>query len=249
MELLQELPGRRERKLKWNKSNYRDLLHTKLPQQFRKSTTRKGTAKQSQRKLFSVEIIEKEQSRVKVHYIGFSNAFDEWKGESEVEVINGEEIPAVDDYSTYKQFSLYDELRIKIKRALSCNRSATPTIKIVMPFDLILFNGGLKAAAVPSRQTGGIQYYKITNYQDLNHLLGANWHFRGININGDYGYVVKETVEFYIRRSKPLNEYIYSCSDGAPIQSSINTGYSLAFCFICGYGNKDTFGKDKSIFV
>ena len=43
----------------------------------------------------------------------------------------------------HKQFSLYDELRIKIK-TLSCNRSATPTIKIVMPFDhrSVLFNAG-----------------------------------------------------------------------------------------------------------
>ena len=81
MELPHELQGRRERKLKWNKSSYWDLLHTKLPRQFRKPTTRKSTAKQSQRKLFSVEIIEKEQSRVKVHYIGFSNEFDEWKDE------------------------------------------------------------------------------------------------------------------------------------------------------------------------
>ena len=124
MELPQELiPGRRKNKLKWNKSNttgtyctrschgnFVSLLHEKAQQ-----------SSPAQRKLFSVELIEKEQSRVKVHYIGFSNEFDEWKDESEVEVINGEEIPSVDDYSTYKKFSLYDELRTKIKRAFSCN--------------------------------------------------------------------------------------------------------------------------------
>ena len=62
---------------------------------------------------------------------------------------------------------------------------------------------------------------------------------------------IKETVEFYIQKSKQLNEYNYSCSDGALIQSSIkiNTVYSLAFCFICGCVNKDTFGKDKRIFM
>ena len=66
---------------------------------------------------------------------------------------------------------------------------------------------------------------------------------------GNYGYAVKETVKFYIWKSKPLNKYINLCIDGSLIQSSINTEYSLAFCFICGYGNKDTFGKDKTIFV
>ena len=118
-----------------------------------------------------------------------------------------------------------------------------------MPFDLILFNGGFKRAAVSAKKIGGIQYYKITNYQDLDHLLGVNWHFRGLNINGDYGYVVKETFEFCIRRNRPLAEYICSYSDNSPIQSSTDTGYSLVLCFTCGYGNSETFGKDKTIFV
>ena len=70
---------RRERRLKWNKVNYRDLLHTKLPRKACKPTTRKSTAKQPQEKLFSVDIIEKEASKVRVHYIGFSSEYDEWK--------------------------------------------------------------------------------------------------------------------------------------------------------------------------
>jgi len=170
--------------------------------------------------LFSVKIIEKEDTRVKVHYIGYSNKFDEWKDESEVEVLHSKKLSVVDESTTYKPFSLYDKLHIKIKRALFCNRTASPIIKITMPFDLVLFDGGLKLAAVPSKKTGGIQYYKVTNYWDLNHLLGANWHFRCININGDYGYVIKDTLEFCIRKSRPLAEYICSSSDDSLIQSS-----------------------------
>ena len=40
--------------------------------------------------------------------------------------------------------------------------------------------------------------YKLKNYADLNHLLGRDWHFRGLNANGDYGYAVLDTIDFYI---------------------------------------------------
>lgn len=118
-----------------------------------------------------------------------------------------------------------------------------------MPFDLLIFNGGLKLAAIPSKKSGGIQYYAINNYKDLYPWLGANWHVRGINTNGDYGYVIKETVEFCIRKSRKLTEYVYSPGDDAILKSSIDTGYMLTFSFVCGFGNKETFGKDRSIFV
>ena len=59
-----------------------------------------------------------------------------------------------------------------------------------MPFDVLLFNGGLKSLGNPSKNLGGNQHYKIVHYKDLNHLLGQNWHVRGINSNDDYGYVV-----------------------------------------------------------
>ena len=80
-------------------------------------------------------------------------------------------------------------------------------MKVRMPFDILLLNGGLKLAAVPSRRFSGIQYYIINHYKDLYPLLGINWHVRGINNNGDYGYAIKETVEFCIRKSRKLIVY------------------------------------------
>ena len=118
-----------------------------------------------------------------------------------------------------------------------------------MSFDLLLFNRGLKLAAVPSRKSGGIQYYKITDYKDLYPLLGVNWHIRGINSNGDYGYVIKETIEFCIKKSRKFTEYVYSPRDNSIPKMYTDTGYSLVFSFTCGFGNKETFGKDKTIFV
>ena len=111
-----------------------------------------------------------------------------------------------------------------------------------MPFDVIMFNGGLKSSGIPSKIVGGYQHYKIMH---LNHLLGQNWHVRGINSGGDYGYVVLDTVNLYLRRNRSLVEYI--CSQNGPEAHSIDTGYSLIFSFVFNYGSSDTFGKDDTI--
>ena len=122
-------------------------------------------------------------------------------------------------------------------------------MRIVTPFDVIQFNGGLKVCGVPSKKVCGIQQYHIRHYRDLNPLLGRNWHFRGLNINGDYGYAIMQTVEFYLRRCKPLKEYLPPQSDEDPVfVSFVDTGYVLNFSFVCGYGTLSTFGKDKEIF-
>ena len=240
---------RRQRKQRWN---YRDLVSYKLPRQPRLNKKRpKG--------LFSVKIIEEQGSRVKVHYIGYSRSYDKWRNREEIELLDLEvalesEVPQGMESDAiaatrYNPFSLFNELLFKIKSGLSCNRKASPKIKITMPFDLVLFNGSFKLAGTPSRKIGGTQYYTISNYQDFNHFLGPNWHFRGINQNVDYGYVLKETFEFCIRKRKSFVEYMPSTSSSSPSRITTDTGYSLSVSFTCGYGNTETFGKDKSIFV
>ena len=89
--------------------------------------------------------------------------------------------------------------------------------KISMPFDLIEFNGGLKAVGVLSKTVHGVQHYKINHYQDLNHLLGSCWHFRGLNVNGDYGYVLLDTVDFSLRKARSLVEYFPPISDNQSV--------------------------------
>jgi len=194
---------RQQRKQHWN---YRDY---KLPHL--STLTKKGTHKE----LFSVEIIEEEDSRIKVHYIGYSYDYNKWKERSEIESLDQEEdtvpeLPQSEAIATghdhYSLLSLFDELRLKIKNGLSCNRKKSPKIKVAMPFDLVSFNGSLKLVGTPSKKIVGTQYYKLSNYQDLNHFLGPNWHYRGINENNDYDYVLKETFDFvYVKRGSLLN--------------------------------------------
>ena len=177
---------------------------------------------------------------MKVHYVGYSSSYDEWRDESELESIDVNE-PAENHEDSmcgecsYEPFSLYKHLVLKIKQSLSCSRRSSPAVRIVVPFDTIHFNGGLKLLGTPSTKTQGVQRYTIKHYQDLNPLLGRNWHYRGLNSNGDYGYMVLETVEFYIRKCKPLEEYLPAQADGKPpLVSSIDAGYHLTFSFVCG---------------
>ena len=46
-----------------------------------------------------------------------------------------------------------------------------------------------------------------SHYRNLNVLLGKNWYFRGLNSQGDFCYVIKGTVEFYLHKRHPLQEF------------------------------------------
>ncbi len=140
---------------------------------------------------------------------------------------------------------------MKIKCALNCGQKVSPNIKISMPFDLIQFNGGLKTVGIPSKMVCNIQHYGIKHYQDLDPFLGSFWHYRGLNVNGDYyGYVQLDTVSFFLRKSRSLVEYFPPSSDSQPLSKTVtHTGHTLSFSFVCKYGIGSTFGKDKQIFV
>ena len=74
--------AKRERKLKGNVGTYRDLLKLDIP-----TRRRTRVARTDVDKLYPIRITETSQHRVKVHYIGYSTRYDEWKDASEVEDI------------------------------------------------------------------------------------------------------------------------------------------------------------------
>lgn len=242
---------KRPRRIKGNKANYRELIQCRIPRNGR-VRSRAGDG------LYPIEILDDEQGscdragKVKVHYIGYSEDYDEWKDAEDIEDIEDvtdDESPDQLASSVYAPYSLYKDLGLRIKRSLTCAR-ASPVTKIVLPFDTLSFNGGLKSVGTPSRKQGGVQHYKIKSYTDLNELLGSNWHVRGINCNGDYGYVIKETVDFYLRKCRDVIEYLPPSPENPNIHPAhIKAGYQLTFTFTAGYGNSSTFGTNKKIFL
>ena len=69
---------RRQRKLKWNKGNYQKLVNFKLPRRDSKNKLnwkRNVSGTSARGNLFPIKVLQKEGSKVKVHYI----KYDEWK--------------------------------------------------------------------------------------------------------------------------------------------------------------------------
>ena len=108
--------AKRIRKLKWGKANYKDLATFKIPA--------RGTQRVEKKELYPVEIIERNEDRVRVHYIGYNDDYDEWKDVTELEslekdceklaLLSGKE-------ELLESYLLYKDLGIKIKKSLSCN--------------------------------------------------------------------------------------------------------------------------------
>lgn len=110
------------------RANYNDLADVKLP---------RARPQMTESKLYSVEIVEEEEDRVKVHYIGYDSAHDEWKKE-ELEILDDNK----QGLERYQPYNFYEELLWQIKNALSTRRDIG--VRIEMGFDAMLYQGGLK---------------------------------------------------------------------------------------------------------
>ena len=149
----------------WRK-NYRELVVVKLP----KEKKRKEKTQRSQIQCCV-------SGRVKIYYIGFSQDFDEWRDPSDIAPLyEGSEVEDDLESPVLLPFSLYFELCNAIKKALNSGRKESPHVRIKMSFDKLQFTGGLKACTSSSRTYHGTERYKITDYKDLDCLLGKNWH-------------------------------------------------------------------------
>jgi hypothetical protein len=206
--------------------------------------------------VYPIRIVEEDSSshKYKVHYIGYSKQYDEWKSEGEIISI-GEEAqdenpdPKLDCLIT-ERYSHHRELAYRIKMALNSSRKDSPVVRINMPFDRVEFDSGLRMCGVQKRCFRGIQRYSINQYRDLNEILGDSWHFRGLNTNGDFCYVLLNTIEFYLYHRRRLTEYVPSQSPTASqaIRQYREVGDGLIFLFVKGDGTPDKFGTDVNIF-
>ena len=176
--------------------------------------------------------------RVQIHYIGYGSRYDEWRDRDDIVPI-----PCL----TMEKFDLNQELVFKIKSSLLGNRKSNPVIRLTMPFDLITFNEGLGVSGHIVRTVRKIDYIKIRRYEELNPVLGPNWHFRGVNAVGDYSYVILDSVEYYLYRRRGIAHYIPD-DDNKPLKTVIPCGYMLSFRFVSGDGTPSEFGTNTNIF-
>ena len=134
---------------------------------------------------------------MKIHYIGYGSSDDEWKEEGELVDI------CEPTYLLSDTFSLHQELALAIKSRLQSTRRGSPEVKIVMDFDKTVYESGLKVLGTLKKRERGIDKYVINNYSDLDTILGEKWYMRGLNVNGDFCYVIKECLLLSHQESSP----------------------------------------------
>ena len=177
---------------------------------------------------------------VKIHYIGYSSSFDEWRYTNDI-VHLGPSPYILEDYS------FNEDLALKIKSSLTSQRKVNPMVRIEMMYDRGTFDKGPRMKGRFKQRNRGVEHYTIDNYNELDSVLGSNWHYRGLNSAGDFCYVMLRTVDFYLYCKRPLIHYIEK--DNKPVKICVPQGYVLVFQYVCGDGPSSQFGNIDSIFA
>lgn len=204
------------------KRNYKDLADTKLPR------VQRCTKQTNSEKLYAIEIVEDNGEQVKIHYTGYSSKHDEWRSRGDI----------VDPSSTdtneperYQPFDVHLHLAYAIKSSLTSGRDRDPAVRLEVPFDKLLFQGGMRAAGKLLQVVRGEEHYGIEEHADLVPFLGDRWFVRGLNVHLDFCAVLAETVVYYLHKKAPLIDHLSG--------DTIHGGYVLIFKFVRFDGVKD----------
>ena len=168
-------------------------------------------------RLYPLRVVEEDEERqlVKVHYEGYSATYDEWRPRDEIidlqldSETGREDNDAVENCGTdvfpaqILSFNLNHELMVGIKAALTSGRKKSPQVRLRMPFDKLIFDGGLKVRGV---EAGGGKY-TVNQYQDLQDILGGGWYYRGLNEHGDFCFIILGSICFCLYRRHPTVNY------------------------------------------
>ncbi len=167
-------------------------------------------------------------NRVRIHYLGFSSRFDEWR--------NTNDLVHLESSCILEDHDFNEDLALKIKASLSTQRKSNPAV--------CTFDKGLKMKGKFKRQIRVVEHYTIDVYSDLDSLLGSNWHYRGLNSAGDFCYVM---FNFYLYHKRPLIHYIEK--ENKPVKVCVPQGYTLVFQYVRGDGPPSQFGNVDNIFT
>ena len=232
--------------------NYAELADVKVPtvrKQKRESVKRTEEPDDRPSTLYRLSIVEenRQEGLVKVRYVGYGEKYDEWRLESEVVNLSGEEgsscdsNDAVSDDVPFRgplqsQCSVFEELVYRIKALLTSSRKGDPNCRIIMSFDQVSFDAlALRCSLVNRNSNCKRKVYKVQDLTKLNDLLGDRWHIRGINAAGDFCYVMHDTMKLYMKQSQGRPDY-QLLDDGTMVKTYFGRQKQLVVSFIRGDG-------------
>ena len=133
----------------------------------------------------------------------------------------------------YQPYDHHHQLAYAIKSALYSGRDSGPSVRIEVPFDKLIFQGGLMRAGKLLKTVRGEEHFGISNYEDLVPFLGQRWYIRGINDHLDFCAVCLDTVVFHLHKKAAIIDYL------SPKVDPTNGGYTLIFKFVRFDGVKE----------
>ena len=177
-------------------------------------------------KIYSIEVIDTKDDKVLIHYVGYDRKYDEWR--SKEEIIKPRLEKTLQKEDVYRPFSFYDELGYQIKLALDSKRRKEPDVRIEMPFDRLVFDGGLKQHGNFIGNFHGHEVFSVLQYSCLDSLLGEGWWYRCLNHLLNFCYVNKDSIRFHIHNRISVKHYNPERKE----MEEISGGYSFIFKFV-----------------
>ena len=179
--------------------------------------------------------VDKVGKRIKIHYVGYSECYDEWRAyEPEdknlfywMELLLIPSSSSLDD----RMELIHGELYREIKRKLYSGRKDDPSTRVEIRIDQDVLNGGLALTGKAKTERGKV-VYRIASNQALHHLLALKWDERIFNENGDIAFIIEGTVRFWLARRNPIQEF--KAIGGKYIKSEKEDNFYLAFTFVGG---------------
>ena len=157
-----------------------------------------------------------------VHYIGWDKRYDEWRPVNEIVDIPKEFLETTEATSFF-----YLQLATRIKEALHIQRKTDSSVEVCLPmprdaFEPLKLYGQLNSSGK----------YSLSKLTDLNELLGQNWHFKIVNANKDFAFIIEGTLSFCMTERPPLVEFN---ADGGSVIT--HRGFVLVVKFVRARGN------------
>lgn len=202
---------------------------------------------QNDRKLYELEIVDtkKKEGMVKLHFKGYSEKYDEWRRCDDENIpvsrLERRSIPTEDSLQD-RLTSFHESLYRDVKRKLYSIRRDNPDIRIDIPTDKDVFEGGLKKVKATASFKRGKTVYVVSWNRDLDPVLGVKWDERILNENGDFAFVVNGTVCFWCIERQGIKEF--KLIGGRYVESFIEEADNLIFTFVRGDGNRHTYGRN-----
>lgn len=166
-------------------------------------------------------------THIKVHFIDWDAHWDQWIPKGELVHKKSSCGSSKDTPVDVRCSSFIEKLQIGIKNHLTFHRAHDPIVTLRLDCDKETFETIF----------GNLGKNKIIKNNELDKILGENWHTRIINCYGEFCTVVDETVVILLKKHRSLKEYV-QCDDGSLVEQVTEKGCYVLFRFVKTEGKK-----------